>query len=125
MQCRRLGFNPWFRKIPRRRKGQPSPEFLPGEFHGQRSLLGFSPWSHRESDTTEQLTHEHILPIYIRPLRLSVQSCKARKHLRMASTVTSPRLGEEETHVYHVVKRRLKLKETLGFYKHVCRIGIE
>ena len=33
-----------------------TPEFLPGEFHGQRSLSGFSPWSHKESDTTEQLT---------------------------------------------------------------------
>ena len=32
------------------------PVFLPGEFHGQRSLAGYSPWDHKESDTTEQLT---------------------------------------------------------------------
>jgi len=32
------------------------PAFLPGEFHGQRSLMGYSPWGHKESDTTEQLT---------------------------------------------------------------------
>ena len=33
-----------------------TPVFLPGEFHGQRSLVGFSPWGHKESDTTEELT---------------------------------------------------------------------
>ena len=31
---------------------QPTPVFLPGKFHGQRSLAGYSPWSHKESDTT-------------------------------------------------------------------------
>ena len=44
-QCRRHEFNPWVRKIPSRRKGQPTPVFLPGESHGQRSLVGYSPWS--------------------------------------------------------------------------------
>ena len=39
-----------------RRKWQPTPVFLPGESHGQRSLAGYSPWGHKESDTTEQLT---------------------------------------------------------------------
>ena len=38
-----------------RRKWQPTPVCLPGEFHGQRSLVGYSPWGHRESDMTEQL----------------------------------------------------------------------
>ena len=55
------GFNPWFRTTPWRRKWQPTPGFLPGEFHGQRSLVGCSPWGHKESDTTEWLTHTHIL----------------------------------------------------------------
>ena len=44
-----------------RRKWQPTPVFLPGESHGQRSLVGCSPWSRTESDTTEatwQQTHE-------------------------------------------------------------------
>ena len=43
-QCRRykrLGFDPWVRKFPWRRKWQPSPVFLPGESHGQ--LAGYSP----------------------------------------------------------------------------------
>ena len=47
-QCRRHGFNPWVRKILWRRKWQPSPVFLPGKSHGQWSLLGCSPWSHKE-----------------------------------------------------------------------------
>ena len=44
------------RKIPWRRAWQPTPVFLPGESHGQRSLAGCSPWGHKESDTTEQLS---------------------------------------------------------------------
>ena len=42
-------------KIPWRREWQPSPVFLPGESHGQRRLVGYSPCGHRESDTTEGL----------------------------------------------------------------------
>ena len=38
------GFNPWVGKILWRRKWQPTPVFLPGESHGQRSLEGYSPW---------------------------------------------------------------------------------
>ena len=37
----------------------PTPVFLSGEFHGQRSLVGYSPWGHKESDMTEQITHTH------------------------------------------------------------------
>ena len=53
LQCRRPEFNPWVRKIPWRREWQPTPVFLPGEFRGQRSLVGYSQWGHKESDTTE------------------------------------------------------------------------
>ena len=35
------------------------PVFLPGESHGQKSLVGYSPWGHKESDMTEQLTHTY------------------------------------------------------------------
>ena len=48
--------DPWVRKIPWSRKWQPIPVFLPGKFHGQRSLVGCSPWGHKESDTTEHST---------------------------------------------------------------------
>ena len=54
----RDGFNPWVGKIPWRRKWQHTPVFLPGESHGQRSLVGYSPWGRKESDTTEH-THMH------------------------------------------------------------------
>ena len=54
-QCRRLRFYPWVRKIPWRRKRQPTPVFLPGKSHGQRSLGGYSPWGCKESDTTDRL----------------------------------------------------------------------
>ena len=37
--------------------GQPIPLFLPGEFHGQRSLVGYSPWGRKESDATEATEH--------------------------------------------------------------------
>ena len=55
-QCRRhkrLGFSPWVGKIPWRRAWQPTPVFLLGESHGQRSLAGYSPWGHEELDMTE------------------------------------------------------------------------
>ena len=58
-QCRRhkrRGFDPWVKKIPYRRTWQPTPVFLPGKFHGQRSLAGYSPWVGKESDTTEGLS---------------------------------------------------------------------
>ena len=45
-QCRRRkrrGFNPWVGKMPWRRAWQPTPVFLPGESHGQRRLVGYSP----------------------------------------------------------------------------------
>ena len=53
--CRRCKFDPWIRKIPWRRKWQPTAVLLPGESHGQRSLGGYSPWGHKESDITQWL----------------------------------------------------------------------
>ena len=50
-----LGFDPWVGKIPWRRKRQPTPVFLPGKSHGPWSLVGYSPWGRKESDTTERL----------------------------------------------------------------------
>ena len=53
LQCRRLRFNSWVRKIPWRRKWLPTPVFLPGKSHGQRILVGYR-WI--ESHTTGRLT---------------------------------------------------------------------
>ena len=59
-QCKRQRFDPWGGKIPWRREWLPTPVFLPGESHRQRSLAGYSPWGHTESDTTEcARTHTH------------------------------------------------------------------
>ena len=56
-RSKRHGFDPWVRKIPWRRAWQPTPVFLPGESHGQRSLAGCSPWGRTESDTAEATEH--------------------------------------------------------------------
>ena len=58
-QCRRHKkhrFNPWVGKIPWRKKWQPTPVFFPGKSQGQRSLVVYSLWGHKESDLTE---HAH------------------------------------------------------------------
>ena len=73
-QCRRhkiCGFNPWASKIPWRRVWQPTPVFLSGEFHGQRSLAGYSPWGCKERNTTEQVRSNwncKLLPWGFQPL---------------------------------------------------------
>ena len=55
-QCRRHGFDPWVGMIPWRRAWPPTPVSLPGEAHGQRSLVGYSPCGHKESDMSETLS---------------------------------------------------------------------
>ena len=60
LHCKRPRFDPWARKIRWRREWLPTPVFLPGESFGQRSLVGYSPRGHKESDTTEWLT---LLPL--------------------------------------------------------------
>ena len=61
----RLSLNPWIEKILWRRKWQSTPVFLPGEFHGQGILVGYSPWSCKVLDTTEQLTHMSLYHVFI------------------------------------------------------------
>ena len=59
-QCRRCKsrtFNSWVGKIPWSRKSPPDPIFLPGKSHGQRSLVGYSPWGGKESDLVTKHTH--------------------------------------------------------------------
>ena len=53
---KRHSFDPWVGKIPWRRKWQPSPVFLPRKSYGQRSLVGYSPWSRKELARTERLS---------------------------------------------------------------------
>ena len=67
-QCRRSGFNPWVRKIPWRRKWQPTSIFLSGKSQGQRSLAGYSPWGGRrvghDQATKQQLYNCEWLNLY-------------------------------------------------------------
>ena len=58
-QCKRCGFDPWVGKILWSRKWQPTLVFLVTKFHGQRRLVGYSPWGCKESDKTEH-THTHV-----------------------------------------------------------------
>ena len=51
LQHRRPGFDPWVEKIPWRWEWLPTPVFLPRKIHGQRSLVGYSPWGHKKSLT--------------------------------------------------------------------------
>ena len=53
LQCRRSRFDPGVRKISWKRAWQPTPVSLPGESHGQRSLVGYSPWAWKEWNVTE------------------------------------------------------------------------
>ena len=65
MQERRL--DPWFGNIPSRRNWQLIPVFLLGELHRQRSPVGYSPKSHKESDRTERLsTNTHTCKVSIK-----------------------------------------------------------
>ena len=84
-QCRRPEFNLWAGKISWRRTWQPPPVFLPGEFHGQRSLVGYSSWGRRELDTIEQLTHTHSILRFNLATDLLPISC----HVRSVRTITS------------------------------------
>ena len=59
---RKTLFPMYYAPTPCSRKWPPTPVFLPGESHGQRSLEGYSPWGHKESDITERLTHR--VPIW-------------------------------------------------------------
>ena len=52
-RCKRHRFDPWVRKIPWRRAWQPTPVFLPGESHGQRSLVDYRVCGATGTDTTE------------------------------------------------------------------------
>ena len=59
MECGRPRFDPWVGKISWRRKWQPTPVFVPGKSHGQRSWVGCHPWGREEADKTERF-HSHF-----------------------------------------------------------------
>ena len=90
-------FSSWVGKIPWRRKQQPTPVFLAGKSHGQRSLEGYSPWGHKEYNMTEQL-HFLSFDIILQASRNNDSSLVAQvvKHLpTMRETQVRP-LGQED-----------------------------
>ena len=89
--------DPWVRKIPWRRRWQPTPVFLPGESHGRRSLVGYSPRGGKELDMTERLHfhfHRHVRycckSLRIPGLKLEIwirQKQGARAHFNMITII--------------------------------------
>ena len=69
-------FNPWVRNILWRRDQLPIPVFSPGEFHGQRSLAGYTPSVRKEMDRTESLT----LSLFFKPKVSSAQNLLVSLH---------------------------------------------
>ena len=59
------------------RKWQPTPVFLPGEFHGQRSLASYNPWGHKESYTARLPTHIHTVKLDEAQLYEYASGCKS------------------------------------------------
>ena len=55
--------DPWVKKIPWRREWLPTPVFLPGEFHGQSNLAGYSPQGCKELDMTERQAHMNDMQV--------------------------------------------------------------
>ena len=101
MRYKTCGFDPWVGKIPWSKKWQPTPIFLPGKSHGQRSLVGYSPggtksqtnlrdWTntHTQTNTSEQT----LLPNYPSSVQFShsVMSDSLRPHESQHSKLPCP-----------------------------------
>ena len=89
-RCKRHWFYPWVRKVPWRRKWQPVPVFLPGKFHRQWSLEGYSPWGRIEFDTTKLLS-AYILQEYFLILFKAFSNQK-----NMNTIVLNSKYGKED-----------------------------
>ena len=102
-QCKRLRFGPWVGKSPWERKWQSAPGFLPEKFHGQRSLVGYSPWGRRVRH--ELSTHARFWGLYVSFPQGSLSS-----HHRLLSLLPShfvKYLGKKKnprTHLYQFAK---------------------
>ena len=96
----------WVRSLgeedPLRRKWQLTPVFLPGEFHGQRSLEGYSPWGHKESDMTKWLTHTRDSQVWLKKQQTPFSLCSP-------NTVTEDHSGIPTTGPLTPVRQFLSL----------------
>ena len=81
--CKRRRFDPWVRKILWNRKWQAALVFLPGKFHGQRGLEGYSSWGCKELDMTEHAhTDEYIKPPTYQPKICSCHQFTIRNKIK-------------------------------------------
>ena len=85
-RCRRHRFCPWVKKISWRRKWQPTPVFVPGEFHRHGILVGYHPWDHRVSDTTEWLSM-HARSLDIIHVYIGIYLCIVSSYLHSSKMV--------------------------------------
>ena len=113
----------WVGKMPWRKAWQPTPVFLPGEFHRQRSLEGYSPWGHKESDASKYTTqHISIYPFLFCPSLTPLlhpaflPSLHKMNYLRLKNE-------EGETHKYIILKTRVPtltttIQHSFGSFSH-------
>ena len=96
-QCRRrrrCGFSLWIRKISWGRKRQPTPVFLPGQLHGQRSLVGYSPWGLQR--VRHNLVTEHAQSLAGITRQLQLPGCRLLG-LVLSSTVSRGWSGQQNS----------------------------
>ena len=94
---RRCGFNPWIGNIPWRRKWKPTPLFLPGKSHEQRTLVVYSPWQHKAQ---RGLSTWYIYKNISVQFSLVAQSCPLFATSRTAATVHHQLPELAQTHVH-------------------------
>ena len=130
-QCRRhkrCAFNPWVGKFSWSRKFQPTLVFLPGKYHGQSSLQGYNPWTHKESDTNEHMSaHTHICTHTERIqqeevvcLKLVTPKLISKKQLThtFQPTLDSASILQVQTQVVYVLKLFFQFLSTARFWTY-------
>ena len=87
-RCNRLRLDPWARMLPWKRKRHPTPAFLPGKFHGQRSLAGYSQWSCKEAEELNATEQTHSTHTHQRQWQDSARAFSYRKVLKMVNSLS-------------------------------------
>ena len=120
--CKRLGINSCVGKIPQSRKWQHAPIFLPRKFHGQRSLVGYSPWGHKVKVKVAQLCAtlfdptDYRLPGY--PIH-GIFQARVLEWVAISFSRASSR-PRDQTRVPHIAGRRFTLWAHTPKYMGEC-----
>ena len=115
---RRHGFDPWVRKIPWSRKWQPTPVFLPEKYHGQRSLVDYSPWGYKELDTTEHATHVLLNPYKMLVMYVFIYSSYGHSFCHFIFTILAAELSSRIKMVKNLLPR-ISNKHLIKKKKHI------